>query len=452
MKAPGSPPAFTSASEAQAWLTQQGIKYVLAQFVDIHGVAKAKSVPVAHLPSVLKDGAGFAGFAIWGVGIEPNGPDFMAVGDLATLAPVPWQPGLARIVCEGHVNGQPWGYDSRVVLKKQTARLAERGLTIFTGLEPEFSLLKRTASGGIEPCDATDTLAKPCYDYKGLSRTRVYLEKLSDCMRAAGLDVYQIDHEDANGQFELNYTYADGLTSADHFIFFKMAATEIANEMGLICSFMPKPFGNRPGNGMHMHVSLGDGKRNLFEDDTDPNGLHLSPLAYNFLGGLLAHAPALTALACPTVNSYKRLVVGRSLTGSTWAPAYISYGDNNRSTMVRIPKGRLELRLPDGSCNPYLATAALIAAGLDGIDRKLDPGAPHNDNLYALTPEQLKERGIQVLPQNLEQALNALEADKVICDALGPVAGEFLTLKRAEWLEYMRFVSDWELKSYLEFF
>ena len=452
MKAPGSPPQFSSASEAQAWLMQQGVKYVLAQFVDIHGVAKAKSVPVAHLPGVLKEGAGFAGFAIWGVGIEPNGPDFMAVGDLTTLAPVPWQPGLARVVCEGHVNGQPWGYDSRVVLKRQTARLAERGLTIFTGLEPEFSLLKRNASGGIEPCDASDTLAKPCYDYKGLSRTRAYLEKLSDSLISAGLDVYQIDHEDANGQFELNYTYADGLTSADHFIFFKMAATEIANEMGLICSFMPKPFGNRPGNGMHMHVSLGDGKRNLFEDNTDPNGLHLSPLAYHFLGGLLAHAPALTALACPTVNSYKRLVVGRSLTGSTWAPAYISYGDNNRSTMVRIPKGRLELRLPDGACNPYLVTAAVIAAGLDGIDRQLDPGAPHNDNLYALTPEQLQERGIEVLPQNLEQALNALEADPLICHALGPVVGEFLTLKRAEWLEYMRYVSDWELKSYLEFF
>lgn len=452
MKASESPATFHSAAEAQNWLTRQGIKYVLAQFVDIHGVAKAKSVPVAHLQTVLQDGAGFAGFAIWGMGIEPNGPDFMAVGDLATLAPVPWQPTLARIVCEGHVNGQPWAYDSRVVLKKQIARLTQRGLTMFTGLEPEFSLLKRTASGAIEPCDATDTLAKPCYDYKGLSRNRAYLERLSDCLREAGLDVYQIDHEDANGQFELNYTFADALTSCDHFIFFKMAATEIANEMGLICSFMPKPFSNRPGNGMHMHVSLGDGKRNLFEDPSDPNGLHLSALAYQFLAGVLAHAPALAALACPTVNSYKRLVVGRSLTGSTWAPAYISYGDNNRSTMVRIPKGRLELRLPDGACNPYLATAALIAAGLDGIDRQLDPGAPHNDNLYALTPEQLTQRGIALLPQNLEQALNALEADAVICDALGPVAGEFLTLKRTEWLEYMRFVSDWELKNYLEFF
>jgi glutamine synthetase len=452
MKTTAPVPTFGSADEAQAWLQGQGIRYVLAQFVDIHGVAKAKSVPVEHLKSILVGGAGFAGFAIWGVGIEPNGPDFMAVGDLPTISPVPWQPGVARIVCEGNVNGTPWAYDSRVVLKKQIARLSEKGWTLFSGLEPEFSLLKRGITGTIEPCDPTDTLTKPCYDYKGLSRTRACLERLSDCLRAVGIDVYQIDHEDANGQFEINYTYTDCLTSCDHFVFFKMAASEIASEMGLICSFMPKPFAHRPGNGMHMHLSIGDGKRNLFEDASDQYGLDLSELAYHFLGGLLAHAPALTALACPTVNSYKRLVVGRSLTGATWAPAYISYGDNNRSTMIRIPKGRLELRLPDGSCNPYLATAAVIAAGLDGVARRLHPGAPHNDNLYTLTPEQLQERGIQVLPQNLDLALNALEADSLICDALGPVAQEFVRLKRMEWIEYMRHVSDWEVKSYLEFF
>lgn len=446
------PPRFTHVAEAQAYLRAQGVSYVLAQFVDIHGVAKAKSVPVAHLPTVLTEGAGFAGFAVCGVGIEPHGPDFMAVGDLGTLTLVPWQPGLARIVCEGHVHGEPWAYDSRVTLRQQTARLAERGLTLYSGLEPEFSLLRRTDDGGIAPCDASDTLAKPCYDYKGLSRTRAYLEKLSNALRASGLDVYQIDHEDANGQFELNYTYTDCLTSCDHFVFFKMAASELANEMGLVCSFMPKPFANRPGNGMHMHLSLGDGKRNLFDDKGDKRGLELSPMAYHFLGGLLAHAPALTALCAPTVNSYKRLVVGRSLTGATWAPAYISYGDNNRSTMVRIPKGRLELRLPDGSCNPYLATAAVIAAGLDGIDRELDPGAPRNVNLYDWTPAQLKEAGIGLLPQNLGAALDALEGDALIRKALGPVADEFLELKRMEWLEYMRHVSDWEIKQYLEFF
>jgi glutamine synthetase len=448
----GCVPRSGSAEEAQAYLTQQGVKYVLAQFVDIHGVAKAKSVPVSHLKSVLTAGAGFAGFAIWGVGIEPNGPDYMAVGDLATLTPVPWQPGLARIVCDGHVGGQAWQYDSRVTLKKAVAKMTERNWTLFTGLEPEFSLLRRSASGTLEPCDPSDTLAKPCYDYKGLSRTRVFLEKLTESMRAVGIDVYQIDHEDANGQFEINYTYTDCLTSCDHYVFFKMAASEIANELGMICSFMPKPFANRPGNGMHMHMSIGDGERNLFADPADKLGMGLSSLGYQFTAGLLAHAPALTALCNPTVNSYKRLVVGRSLTGATWAPAYISYGNNNRSTMVRMPGERIELRLPDGSCNPYLATTAVIAAGLDGIDRGMSAGEPANENLYGWSPAQLSEHGIGVLPQNLEQALDALESDRVICDALGPVADEFLKLKRMEWLEYMRHVSDWELKTYLEFF
>jgi glutamine synthetase len=338
-----------------------------------------------------------------------------------------------------------------VVLKEQIKRLNTRGWTFFTGLEPEFSLLKIDANGQITPADPTDTLPKPCYDYKGLSRNRQFLETLVDSLRAAGVDVYQIDHEDANGQFEINYTYADCLTSADHYLLFKMAASEIANDLGLTCSFMPKPFANRPGNGMHIHMSMGVGKVNLFADKSDRHGLDLSRLAYQFLGGILAHAPALAAICAPTVNSYKRLVVGRSLTGATWAPAYISYGDNNRSSMVRIPGGRLELRLPDGACNPYLATAAVIAAGLDGIDRNLDPGGPHNQNLYAMSFEELRAAGIGILPQNLHEALIALEADTVLCKALGPVADEFLKLKHMEWVEYMRHVSDWEIKSYLEF-
>jgi glutamine synthetase len=335
---------------------------------------------------------------------------------------------------------------------RQLKRLEAKGLTFYTGLEPEFSLLKKTADGQVVPCDDSDTLAKPCYDYKGLSRARGFVEKLTDSLKAVDIDVYQIDHEDANGQFEINYTYADCLTSCDHYIMFKMAASEIANDMGLICSFMPKPFANLPGNGMHMHMSLGDGKTNLFMDKGDPNGMGLSKLAYQFLAGILKHAPALAAICAPTVNSYKRLVVGRSLTGATWAPAYISYGDNNRSSMVRIPGERLEIRLPDGSCNPYLATAAVIAAGLDGIENELDPGKPHNVNLYELSPEELKAEGIGILPQNLHEALQALERDTLLCDALGPVAGEFLRLKHMEWVEYMRHVSDWELKSYLEFF
>lgn len=439
-------------AEAKKFLAKNQVKSVLAQFVDIHGTAKAKAVPAAHFEDILTAGAGFAGFAVWGLGIEPHGPDYMAVGDLATLSLVPWQPGYARIVCDGHVHGKPWDYDARVTLKKQIARLEKMGMTFMTGLEPEFSLLKRSVTGKIGPCEDSDTLAKPCYDYKGLSRSRAFLDKLVESLVAVGIDVYQVDHEDANGQFEINYTYADCLTSCDHYVFFKMAAAEIASEMGLICSFMPKPFANRPGNGMHMHMSLTDGKKNLFHDKKDKRGLDLSPMAYHFLGGLLKHGPALAAICAPTVNSYKRLVVGRSLTGATWAPAYISYGDNNRSSMVRIPGGRLELRLPDGACNPYLATAAVIAAGLDGIERKLDPGEPHNMNLYELSDAELKKEKISILPQNLHEALLALEKDRVIRDALGPVADEFLKLKHMEWVEYMRHVSEWEVDSYLEFF
>jgi glutamine synthetase len=442
-----------SLAEAKKFLKDNQVKFILAQFVDIHGVAKVKSVPSAHLEDILTAGAGFAGGAIWGMGIAPNGPDYMAVGELATLNLIPWQLGYARIVCDGHVNGKPYEYDSRVVLKKQIARLAEKGWTLYTGLEPEFSLLQRDENGAIHPMDDTDTLAKPCYDYKGITRQSAFLEELTDSLLAAGLDVYQIDHEDSNGQFEINYTYADCLKSADDFIMFKMAASEIANAHGMICSLMPKPFSNRPGNGMHMHMSIGDGKKTLFQDDSDKTGHGLSKLAYHFLGGLLAHAPAICALAAPTVNSYKRLVVGQSLTGATWAPAYISYGNNNRSTMVRIPYGRLELRLPDGGCNPYLTTAAVIAAGLDGIKRELDPGAGNGDNLYDYSAAQLKEKKIGILPQNLNLALDAFEADKVIRDALGDgLSSEFLTLKRAEWIEYMRHVSDWEIKRYVEFF
>ncbi|GHT92271.1 type III glutamate--ammonia ligase [Betaproteobacteria bacterium] len=439
--------------EAKKFLTDHHVKYVFAQFVDIHGAPKVKVVPADHFDDIINNGAGFAGGAVWGLGLEPASPqDYMAVGDLSTLTLVPWQPGYARIVCDGHVDKKPWKFDSRVVLKKQVARLRARGLTFYTGLEPEFSLLKKNDRGDIVPCEDSDVLKKPCYDYKGLSRSREFLERLTDSVKVVGLDVYQIDHEDANGQFEINYTFDDCLSSCDDFIFFKMAASEIAHEMGLICSFMPKPFANRPGNGMHIHMSLGDGKQNVFEDKSDPRGLKLSKLAYHFLGGILKHAPALAAVCAPTVNSYKRLVVGQSLTGATWAPAYISYGDNNRSTMVRIPGGRLELRIPDGACNPYLATAAVIAAGLDGIDREIDPGEPKNNNLYDLTPSELKAAGIGTLPQSLHEALFALERDHVLCESLGPVAEEFLKLKNMEYVEYMRHVSDWEVERYLEFF
>ncbi|MGD0502825.1 MAG: type III glutamate--ammonia ligase [Steroidobacteraceae bacterium] len=440
--------------EAQKFCRDNGIRYVLAQFVDIHGSAKAKAVPVEHLDMVLTDGAGFAGFAVWGLGMGPEGPDYMAVGELSTLSLIPWMPGYARLICNGVVNRKSYPFCSRVALKAQTARLAERGYTLFTGIEPEFMLLSRRADGSLGPADPTDDLDKPCYDYKGLYRTREALDEMVAGLRAVGIDVYQIDHEDGNGQFEINFTYADALKSADNFTFVKMAASEIAHKHGMIATFMPKPFSNRTGSGAHFHVSMGSkSQKNAFHDASDKSGMGLSTLAYQFLAGVLAHARALAAVAAPTVNSYKRLVVGRSLSGSTWAPAYIAYGDNNRTACVRVPFGRLEVRLPDSGCNPYLVSAALIAAGLDGIDRKLDPGPAQNINMYELTPEQLKEKGIKLLPQSLNEAIDALEADPVICGGLGQdLAREFIRLKRMEWTEYSRHVSEWESKRYLEFF
>ncbi|ABG05422.1 L-glutamine synthetase [Rubrobacter xylanophilus DSM 9941] len=440
--------------EAKNFLEKNNVRYVLAQFVNIHGVSKTKAVPVKHFENVVTEGAGFAAFAVGNLGLGPETPDYMAVGDLSTLTLVPWMPGYARIVCEGHMRGEPWHYDPRVILKKQTQRLKERGWTFYTGLEPEFFLLARDEENGLlRTADPTDVLEKPCYDYKGLARQRNFLETITEILGEVGIDVYQIDHEDANGQFEINFFHKDCVFSADDMIFFRMAAVEVARRSGMVCSFMPKPFADRTGNSMHIHHSIADEEdNNLFEDKNDPQGMGLSKLAYQFLGGIMAHAPALTVFNAPSVNSYKRLAVGSSRSGATWAPAHVSYGPDNRSALVRVPAGRLELRLTDSGANPYLATAALIAAGLDGIDRNLDPGEPCRDNLYALSSGDLQRRNIRQLPSTLNAACDALEADSVICEALGAdFVEEFLETKRQEWDRYNRHVSEWEIDRYLEF-
>ncbi len=273
-------------AQARKWFDEHQTRYVLAQFVDIHGAAKAKAVPVEHYEMVIGDGAGFAGFAVWGLGMGPHGPDFMGVGDPDTVCDVPWMPGFARIACDGHVRGKPYAYCSRVTLKRALQRFAERGYTLYTGIEPEFMLLRRTEQGTLAPFDPTDGSDKPCYDYKGLARVSAVLDDLSRHLRAVGIDVYQIDHEDANGQFEINFTYADALKSADNMIFFKMAASEIAREHGAIATFMPKPFSNRTGTGSHFHLSIGTKEqKNAFYDKNDKRGMGLSQMGYWFLGG-----------------------------------------------------------------------------------------------------------------------------------------------------------------------
>ena len=436
-------------SEILERLQDAGIHTLLVQFTDVHGCAKGKLVPLAHWHSVLSMGAGFAGPSIWGTGLPRTGPraEYFARGDLHTAQPLPWLPGVALIVGDGFVDGQAFEACPRQVLHRATARLAERGWTLRTGIEPEFFLLKRGEQGQWQAADDLDRLDKPSYDLKALPRQFGFLHALHETLTACGMDVLQIDHEDAHGQFEVNFAYGDALKSADRLMLFKQAAHALAEARGMVFSMMPKPFANQPGSGMHFHVSLWQGDEPLFAPSTAQNDLSL--IGRQFIAGVLAHASALCALAAPTVNSYKRLTVGESLSGTTWAPAYVAHGPNNRTAMVRTLPGRFEWRVPDASANPYLATAALIAAGLDGIDRGLEPGPACTDDLFAWPLAKIRDHGIQLLPQSLDAGLDALQADSVICTALGStLTAEFLRLKRAECTAYARHVSAWELDRY----
>ena len=435
-------------------LAAQDVRFVFAQFTDIHGAAKGKLIPLAHLGDIVSPGAGFSGPSIWGTGLPRNGlrSEYYGRADLSTLQPMPWLPGYARVALNGHVAGEPFDACPRQVLRKQVERLAALGWTLNAGLEPEFFLLQKGADG--YDAETADTLEKPSYDTKSLLRRRAFLEKLTASLDQCGLGVFQIDHEDATGQFEVNYKYADALKAADNFMLFKMAAHHIAEEEGMLFSMMPKPFADRPGSGLHFHLSLADtdGKP-VFASDEDGRGLGLSPLAYHFMAGLLRHAPALTALCAPTVNSYKRLMCGQSLSGTSWAPGVIGYGDNNRTVVARVVYQRIEWRLPDSSANPYLALAGVIAAGLDGIEKKLEAPDPVNHDVYEMSDAQRAELGLKLLPQNLGEAAAALKADTVLAAALGEnLVKEFVALKSAEWIEYSQHVSAWETKRYLDRF
>lgn len=430
-------------------LHDAGVHTLLVQFTDLLGCAKGKLVPLEHLHEVLRSGAGFAGPSIVGTGLPRTGPrsEYYARGDASTVQPLPWMPGVARIVGDGFVDGKPFEACPRQVLRRALARLAERGWQLQTGIEPEFFLLRRDAQGQWWPADALDRLDKPSYDLQSLPRQLGLLHELHQALAACGLDVQQMDHEDAHGQYEVNFAHGDALLSCDRLMLFKLAAHALAEARGLVFSMMPKPFANQPGSGLHFHVSLWQGGSSVF--DAAPGAGPLSALGRQFVAGVLAHAPALCALAAPTINSYKRLTVGESLSGTTWAPAYVAHGPNNRTALVRTLPGRFEWRLPDASANPYLATAALIAAGLDGIDRQLDPGPDCVDDLFDLSLAQIRARGIAVLPQSLDQALDALEGDRIVTAALGdPLTHELLRIQRAACTAYARHVSAWELDRY----
>ena len=436
-------------------IKDRGIEFLFAQFVDMWGKPSGKLIPASHLDDLFTDGAGFAGFAAGEIGQVPSDPDLAAIPDLASFTPLPWEPTLARFACDIWVEGEPWPYDPRLILRRQLDVARSKGFEFMVGMELEYFLLRQREDGSIEIADSLDTLEKPCYDLKGLTRNYEFLGTVSRYVNELGWGNYANDHEDANGQFEQNFTFTDALSSCDRGIFFRYMVHTLAQQHGMLATFMPKPFTELTGNGCHFHLSLWDGERNLFLDENDPRGLGLSELGYSFLGGLMKHARAYSAVTAPTVNSYKRLKVGTTASGATWSPVWVSYGYNNRTQMFRIPgPGRIEDRSVDGSCNPYLAATAVLAAGLDGIENALDPGEPNSENLYAIPFDELTARGLRTLPSNLLEAVDELERDDVLRRALGRARDEdyvdyFIRVKRDEWRRYHEQVTPWELREYL---
>jgi glutamine synthetase len=440
---------------------ERGIEFYFAQFVDMYARPSAKLVPAQNLDDLVTDGAGFAGFAAGEIGQLPSDPDMAAMPDLHSFTPVPWEPTVARFACDVHVEGEEWPYDPRTILRRQLEKARQKGYEFKMGMELEYFLVEQLDDGSIRLADPLDTLEKPCYDLNGLTRHYEFLTTVSRYVNELGWGNYANDHEDANGQFEQNFTYADALTSCDRAIFFRYMVHQLAEKQGqregrrILATFMPKPFSHLTGNGCHFHMSLWDGDTNLFLDENDARGLGLSEAAYNFIGGLKRHARAYSAVTAPTVNSYKRLKLGTTTSGATWSPVWISYGYNNRTQMLRIPgPGRVEDRTIDGSCNPYLAAAVVLGAGLDGIENGLEAGEPNSDNLYEKSYEELTARGLEALPRNLWEATEELERDDVLREALGRGRDEdyvdyFIRVKREEWSRYHEQVTPWEINEYL---
>jgi glutamine synthetase len=438
-------------------LREQGVKYALASYADLHGIPKCKAVPVAHLGRMLRASEMFTGAALDGVPQAVQEDEVCAKPDPGSATVLPWNPEVAWLASDLYLHGAPFEACSRGILKRALARAADMGFRFNLGIETEFCIFRRTADGGFAVVSERDDLDKPAYDVRTLLDYYPIIDELVSAMNRLGWDVFSFDHEDSVGQFETDFAYADALVMADRFTFFRFMAHEIARKHGAFASFMPKPMAHRTGSGAHFNMSLADLRSgdNLFEDAADPRSCGLSKLGYQFIAGILRHARAICAVAAPLVNSYKRLVLKGSMSGYTWAPVYVCYGGNNRTNMLRIPMGggRVECRAPDIACNLYLAAAMMLTAGLEGIREALDPGAPHMENMYEYSEADLERLGIQVLPRTLLEAVEAFAADPLSREVFGELMFKtFVDFKRREWADYHNHVSDWELKRYLAMF
>ncbi|MGI9352223.1 MAG: type III glutamate--ammonia ligase [Rhizobiaceae bacterium] len=423
----------------------KGVKYFMISFTDLFGGQRAKLVPAAAIADMQVEGAGFAGFATW-LDMTPAHPDMLAVPDPVSVIQLPWKPEVAWVAGDCVMEDQSVDQAPRNTLKRLIADASAEGMRVKTGIEAEFFL---TNTDGTEISDPQDTAEKPCYDQQAVMRRYDVIAEICDYMLDLGWGPYQNDHEDANGQFEMNFEYDDCLATADKHSFFKFMVKSIAEKHGLRATFMPKPFEGLTGNGCHAHISVWDkkGKKNIFADDGMELGL--SEQGRNFLGGIMKHATGMCAITNPTVNSYKRINAPVTSSGATWAPNTVTWTSNNRTHMVRVPgPGRFELRLPDGATNPYLLQAVIIAAGLSGIRSKADPGKRWDINMYT---EGHKARGAQKLPLNLLDALRTFDKDRLLKAALGEeMSAAFLKLKHSEWNSYVSHFSDWERANTLD--
>ncbi len=422
---------------------ERGIKYFLISFADLMGTQRAKLVPAAAIGDMQRGGASFAGFATW-LDMTPAHPDLFAMPDPDSLVQLPWKPEVGWLAADLRMDGVEVDQGPRNILKRLIRQAASLGYELKTGVEAEFFLI---APDGTSIADPADRQTKPCYDQSALMRRYDIITEICDAMLSLGWSPYQNDHEDANGQFEMNWRYDTALVTADRHAFFKFMVRSIAETHGLRATFMPKPFADLTGNGCHVHVSLWNGGANLFDDPAGELGL--SALAYSFIGGVIHSADAVAAIANPTVNSYKRINAPRTVSGATWSPSSVTYTGNNRTHMIRIPEpGRFELRLADGAANPYLLQAAILAAGLDGMAERRDPGKRLDINMYAeghLAPSS------KALPLNLLDALRRLDQSSVLKAALGEAfVSAYLKLKTDEWNAYARHLTAWERDTTLD--
>ncbi|MGI9389486.1 MAG: type III glutamate--ammonia ligase [Boseongicola sp.] len=423
---------------------ENGVRFFLFNFTDLFGVQRAKLVPASAVADMQESGAGFAGFAAW-LDMTPAHPDMFVMPDADSVIQLPWKPEVAWVAGDPWMDGAPVDQAPRNVLKRLVAEAAKYDQALMTGVEPEFHLID---SDGDAISDPRDIQEKPCYDQSALMRRFEVISEICSHMEALGWGPYQNDHEDANGQFEINWDYSPALTTADRWAFFKFMVKEIAQVHGFRATFMPKPFAHLTGNGCHAHISLwsNDGETNHFAGKDE---MGLGPTCYQFIGGLMTHAAALAALSNPTVNSYKRINAPRTLSGATWSPNTVTYGGNNRTHMIRIPDpGRIEFRLADGAANPYLLMAGILAAGRLGIAAKADPGPRMDVDAYA-EPEKLGN--VAKLPLNLLDALRAFESDGKFTGALGAeFAASYVKLKTDDWNSYSRHLSTWEREHTLD--